>query len=383
MQKQIKVRIVQTKRDGVVLKWTDPNRGPRQIKAEGTTQRKWNQQARDLEDDLNHRQRELTWIKFWERFETSYLSQYSQKHQNKCNAMSERIQAEAKKRNLDPFLCRDVKREMITAVETTMRSEGLAEASITSCMQTLWSVLSWGMDEELIPPIRRPRKRKGKTAKQGSKKAKGRSLTLEEIERMEMSIPAAKKDCELAEPFLRAIKCCYLMGFRLDDCWQFRWDPQPDAHYPLNLDGKTPYMVFSDLQKSGIEQDVPLTPPAVEWLKSIREESGWVCRTIGFRGMHETPDRLCRVLSKAGELANIVVKATGGKRGKPKYASAHDLRRTFATHWHQKLTVSELQQLTRHADSQTLLNYYADSQRDVLAEKLSRFAESILSESGG
>lgn len=381
--KEIKVRIVRSKRDGVLLKWNDPKEGPRQLRAEGTTQRKWTKQAQELEDKLNNRQKELTWVDFWERFKESHLVHHSHKHRNKCSAMSERMIAEAAKRQLDPFLCRDVKREMITAIENAMRSDGLAEASIASCMATLWGILGWGMDEELLPIIRRPRKRSGKAAKKAGKKSKGRSLTLEEVERLEMAITKAKKDFELREPFIRAIKCCYLMGFRLDDCWQFRWEPYPGAHYPQNLDGKAPYIVFSDLQKSGLEQEVPLTPPAIEWLKSIRQDSGWVCRTVGAKGEHKTPDRLCRVISKAGELANIVVKATGGKMGKPKYASAHDLRRTFATNWHQKLTVSELQQLTRHADSQTLLNYYADAQRDVLAAKLSKFTEAILSESGG
>lgn len=380
--RQIRVRIVRTKRDGVVLKWRDPVDGPRQIRAEGTTQRKWEDHRRRLEMDLNNVSGDLKWSEFWDRICEDYLDALTRKHWNKCHAMYKRLQAAADSRRLSPFYCKNLSIGLIKSVETSMIAEGLAAASVRSNMNSLWSILTWGMDEELLPRINRPRKRRSKRSKQESQ-SKGRSLTLEEIERIEMMLDRARKPFEPKEPFIRAMTAARLIGLRLSDCWAFRWDPQPGCHYPLNLHGKHPMIEFSFEQKSGNNERVPLTPQAIVWLRSIEQVEGWICRTHGARGEHKTPNRLGRVISDAGRLANVVVKKNGGKGGKPKYASAHDLRRTFATTWHQKLTVSELQKLTRHADPQTLLTYYADAPTEFLATKLSQYADSILAESGG
>lgn len=380
--RRITVRIVRSKRDGTVFKWTDPREGPRQKKAIGRTQREIGKEARELEDELNQRQSRLTWDEFDRRYRESYLDEMSKGHRNKTKAMVERVKAAATSRKIDTLYCSDLTADLILEVEATYRKEKVADATVRSSMASLWAMLSWGMDTGLIPYFRRPRRRKGKQAKK-LQKSKGRSLTLEEIERMTEKVPECCKPREKPAEFILAMSAMRLIGLRLSDCWNFRWEPMEGAHYPLNLDGRRPVICFSDLQKSGVEEQVPLTPDAVIWLRSIRKESGWVCRTRGAKGEHATPDRLGRVIAEAGKAAGIIVKSTGGKRGKPKFASAHDLRRTFATTWHQKLSVSELQKLTRHADSQTLLSYYADAPTEALAEKLSSYAEKILRDEDG
>lgn len=381
--KRITVRVVRSKRDGTVLKWTDPREGPKQRKAFGRTQREVAKEAREFEDELNQRRSRLTWDDFDLRYRESYLDEMSKGHRNKTKAMVEKVTAVAKSRKIDTLYCSDLSVDLILEVESAYRKEKVADATIRSSMATLWAMLGWGMDAGLIPYFRRPRRRKGKQAKK-LQKSKGRSLTLEEIERMTDQIPNVCKPREKPAEFILAMSAMRLIGLRLSDCWHFRWEPMEGTHYPLNLDGKRPVICFSDLQKSGEEEQVPLTPDAVVWLRSIQKETGWVCRTRGAKGIHKTESRLGRVIAEAGKAAGIIVKSTGGKKGKPKYASSHDLRRTFATTWHQKLSVSELQKLTRHSDSQTLLSYYADAPTEALAEKLSSYAEKILrDESGG
>lgn len=379
----IKVRVVRTKRDGVVLKWTDPITGPRQVKAEGRNRRAHEEQRRELEDELNHQGTRLTWQRFYDRFWDSYLCDMSPGHQGKCSVMSERLVRAAERRRMKPLFCKDITTNLVTSVEDSMRDEGLSEATIRSNMATLWSILSWGVDEELIHKIHRPRRRRGKRSKILETASKGRSLTLEEVERLEDAIAKCVKPYEPPQPFVRAARAARLIGLRLSDCWLFRWEPMEDTHYVENLHGRTPAISFCPAQKSGRREIVPLTPPAIAWLRSIEQESGWVCRTRGAKGEHRTSNRLGRVIAAAGKAAGIVVKQNGGRGGKPKYASLHDLRRTFATTWHQRLTVAELQRLTRHGDPQTLMRYYADAPDSTLVEKLQRYSDSILCETSG
>ena len=63
--------------------------------------------------------------------------------------------------------------------------------------------------------------------------------------------------------------------------------------------------------------------------------------------------------------AGVIVNA-----GSRKTASAHDLRRTFATRWARKVAPAILQKLMRHANIQTTMGYYVDLDVDEMAEEL-------------
>ena len=53
-----------------------------------------------------------------------------------------------------------------------------------------------------------------------------------------------------------------------------------------------------------------------------------------------------------------------------KYASAHDLRRAFATRWSRKVMPAVLQRLMRHSAIETTLKYYVDLEADDLGDEL-------------
>ena len=55
---------------------------------------------------------------------------------------------------------------------------------------------------------------------------------------------------------------------------------------------------------------------------------------------------------------------------KIKYASCHDLRRSFANRWAPKVKLATLQLLMRHASIQTTMDYYVELDADELAEEL-------------
>ena len=71
------------------------------------------------------------------------------------------------------------------------------------------------------------------------------------------------------------------------------------------------------------------------------------------------------VISELGERAGVIVNLTEGK-----FASAHDLRRSFGTRWAPRVKPTVLQKLMRHANIQTTLKYYVAIEGDDIAEEL-------------
>ena len=390
--KKIRVRIAETARDGVQFKWTDFSGVDRQQSYEGRRTRNRIDEAKTaLEDELNRRGLRLKWPDFVEKYRVLWLGTLEPKSQGKPNTMIRRFEETLLARGISPdvFEVADITTELVLSVREQMQGS-IQRATLRSNMNALWSIINWGIDEGLLPEVRRPRERTRKSDRTEKTRAKGRSLTMEEIERMISAVKAnpdvpgnrrknettVRKAGESAERVVRAIHAMRLIGLRLEDCHLFRFEPADGYHYPVNLDGRHPMIAIAPEQKSGEEELIPLTPPAVKWLRSLDETEGYVCRLQGKRGHHRTANRLGRIIASAGRAAGIIVKRTGGRGGSPKYASAHDLRRTFCTTWLDKLPVNKVQTLSRHADPQTLLRYYSD----VPAERL---AAELNSQSGG
>lgn len=373
--KKIRVRTVESARDGVVFRWTVDGARRQQVYEGKRTRNRIEDARRELQDELNRHGSRLFWSEYKRRLAKLYFPTLSARTINKVETVLRKWDAVH-----SDFPCGDLSTGMVLKVQERMLEDGLQPASVHSNMQTLWALIFWGIDHELLPVIRRPRKRKGKQSKRIAKSG-GRSLVTEEIERMILMIranPIGEDGEHLLNPgedpesFIRAIHAARKIGLRLDDCHRLAWEPGPNRHW---VSGRT--IVFSDDQKSGLSEEIPLTPAAVDWLETVPKDIEWIARARGERGWHKTHNRLGRVISGAGKAARIVTKPNGGRGGGPKYAGAHDLRRTFATEWLSKLSVKEVQRLTRHADVNTLLTYYADCQVPELTAKLKSGGESV------
>lgn len=337
--KKIRVRVVETTRDGVLFKWTDAAGAAKQETYEGRETRNKIEEARlEIEDRINQTGSRLRWSKFWERYERRWLRKLSDESQSKPQSVNRKFTAMLKTQGLGDVECAELSSDLVQELREVMEDDGLASASIDSNMATLWAALNWGADMGLLPRLHRPRKRRTKEDAEVQSKAKGRPLTLEEIERMIDKIRTnpqigeikgrpvfVRRPDENAEQVVKAIHAMRLLGLRLDDCHRLRWDVSDTDHY-LKLDTRTPCVCLCSEQKSGREQELPLIPDDVTWLRDLPRVDTYVCRLSGSKGLHKTPNRLGRIIANAGRAAGVVVKATGGKGGKPKYASAHDFR---------------------------------------------------------
>jgi integrase len=366
---KIKVKTVKAGRDGIVFRWTDLAGRTRQRRYQGRKTRNRIEDARrEIEDQLNAVGVDLKWSQFLEQVRTLYYYGLGRRAIDKAETMLSRFQAIH-----GDFWCSRLHKTHLLEVERQMVLSDLASATIASNMATIWAIVNWGIDQDMLPPIKRPRKRKRKADKAESVSG-GRSLTGEEIDRM---VDAIRNNAELdgkpllkagedAESFVRSIYAARLMGLRVDDCHRLSFNNGLGRHVAY-IDESAPVIAFCSDQKNGLEEDVPLTPQAVEWLRTVPSGLEWIARARGSRGWHKTTHRLCRVIAGAGRAARIVTKRNSRRT---KYASAHDLRRTFAVEMLGRLSVKEVQKLTRHADCQILLRYYADVQQDTLSKKM-------------
>jgi integrase len=106
-------------------------------------------------------------------------------------------------------------------------------------------------------------------------------------------------------------------------------------------------------------------------------------------GKRMTRDHVTRTVTKIGKAAGVVVERkaaaasverkaeAAGEVAKRtgdtiRYASAHDLRRTFGSRWAKRVMPAVLQKLMRHETINTTLGYYVDLDADNLAEDLWR-----------
>lgn len=353
------------------MKWRAEDGSPRQRSCEGRTQRQQEAERQELEEELNNRAKDVTWFDLWDQFKQLHLADLSKKHAAKCVTMQRRLTEAAERLGIKRLKCSDINARLLLEVEAELLRIGNERSTVKSNLDTLWSIIAWGQSVDLIPDIARPKRKRGKRQKQSTnRKSKGRSLATEEIERLQAAIPLVCKRDEDPAGFIRATDAMRFIGMRLTEAWYFSWEPGEGRHYPVLLDTDKAAIQFDEMQKSGVEEKVPLTRQARDWLRSLDpEETGpWICRTKGKRGYHQTENRLGRVISDAGRKALIVVKRISTT--KIKYASAHDLRRTFVADLHQYLNLSELQRMSRHSDAQVLLDFYADSSTPTLMLKL-------------
>jgi integrase len=178
----------------------------------------------------------------------------------------------------------------------------------------------------------------------------------------------------LARPVDHAVWVHYLeglwrSGLRLEESTLFSWEE--DSLIYADLAGKHPRLrIYCEADKGGEDRLLPATPDFSEFLlatpKSDRQGRVFKINSLT-TGKPMTVKRISRIITAFGTDADIVVnKATG------KFASAHDLRRSFGTRWAALVKPATLQLLMRHKSVETTMKYYVDQDADEVAEELWR-----------
>jgi integrase len=145
------------------------------------------------------------------------------------------------------------------------------------------------------------------------------------------------------------------------------WDQ--DEPFTVDLSGRRPaFRIYAEAQKARRDEILPRTPDFAQWLLQTPEAArhGRVFKLNGLQtGKPITPKRVCRIVSKFGKKAGVVVNKTAGE-----FASAHDLRRAFGTRWASRVKPAVVQRLMRHANIATTMGYYVALDSADVADEL-------------
>jgi integrase len=380
---QIIVTVINYGRKYLYMRYRDPTTGKVVAKSTGkTTKKEAERIAAAWENDLRSGKHKsaskITWKEFRDRYESEVLSSLKDSTALKVsgvfNALEELI-------GIDKLAKLDA--NQLSRLQSKLRDEKkLAESTIKGHLAHLKAALNWAKTVNLIsevPAITMP-----KRAKSG-KMMKGRPITAEEFERMLAKVSEVidtagiakdeanqgEKDTEVVARWKWYLRGLYFSGLRISESLNFYWDRHDKL--TVDLSGKFPMLLIpAELEKGNKDRLMPLAPEFAEMLLSVPEDE----RTgpIFKLGRRESGNTLQRVwvsnlVSAIGKAANVKVN-TDIRTKAVKFASAHDLRRSFGVRWSARMMPNDLMEMMRHESIETTMKYYVGRNADTVAEKM-------------
>ena len=390
---EIKVNVVKyPDRENLVLRYVDPMTGKTKTKSAKTSSRaKAIKEAGKWEDDLRngryHAGSKMLWADFRQLYEEEMLAGLADSTAKKVGGVFNAVEE-----ILSPKRLRDLTGQRLSYMQAKLRERGRSESTIKGCLAHLAAALSWAVKVGILgiaPKIQYPKRAKG------ARMMKGRPIKGEEFERMLAAVPKvvdANRDEDDDSPprspswehFLRGL---WLSGLRLGESLELCWDR--DDKLCVDLSGKRPMLrIPAELEKGHKDRLHPVAPEFAEFLFATPEtqRTGYVFNPVAQRvhGERLTDLRVSHVVSAIGRKAGV--KVLTQPDGKVKYASAHDLRRSFGERWATRVMPQVLMELMRHESIETTLKYYvgrnAQSTADVLWAAHENAAGNISGNSG-
>lgn len=358
----IEVKVINlTCRKYLVYRWKDPLTGKDRQKSSGQTRRRLAE--RQIPEFIEQLLRdanlgETTWEEFRSRYQTEKLASLSRKYGANWNTV-----AAALEESIGPTLLKEVTSSAVSKFTSHLHGKLDSNVSVLSYLKTLRAAMNWAETIELIESA--PRFVMPKIPK--SELMRGRAITTEEFERMLESAGVVKGQAKSWRFLLRGL---WLSGLRLHDALDLSWD-DPQRQHVYRIDGRRP-MIFipAGRDKSKRERLLPMTPDFIEFLRQVPrwDRTGQVFRPRMKTSVCTNSDNASKVISRIGKAAGVVIQKQGDK---VKYATAHDLRRSFAVRWKTLgLSIDDLTTLLRHESFETTRNFY-------LGENAHRTADAV------
>jgi integrase len=362
---EIQVVVVQyPDRRFFMMRFVDPVTGKQKARSTGTTVRreaeriaaKWEQ---ELQQGTYRPKRNITWDEFRERYEQEKLSSLAPSTQKTAATAMNHLE-----RIINPLKLASVNAETLSRFQAALRREGKKDTTIGVNLSHLRPALSWAVSMGLlteVPDIHRPKSAKGR------KLMRGRPITGEEFDRFLAAVAKVRpQDAPVWSHYLTGL---WLSGLRLEESTILSWDD--DSPFAVDLSGRHPrFRIYAEAEKGRQDRFLPMTPDFAEFILATpkEEREGPVFKLTGVYTKEPiTLKRICRTISAIGKKANVVV-----NKASAKFASAHDLRRSFATRWASRVKPATLQLLMRHKSIETTLKYYVDQDADDVADELWR-----------
>jgi integrase len=332
--------------------YTDPVSGKRVVKSTktrdpGEAEREAGEWQRQLRAGLYQSPSKITWDEFVERYTSEHLSTLSP--QTKDSAIYSLAHV---KRGLNPDRICKLTTPTMSKFAMELRKQGMRETTLGRHLRHIHAALAWAVSMGMLAKVPDMKIFRG-----GS--SRGRGLSTEEFERLLTA-------CEKIRPqdalqWQRYITGLWLSGLRRGESIILSWDD--DSPFAVDLSGRHPrFRIYGKAQKSRKDETLPLMPDFAQWLLDTFPESERQGKVFK---LDVKPHRVGEILSKIGKKAGVVVNKADGK-----FATAHDLRRSFGTRWAKKVMPAVLQRLMRHANITTTMKYYVTLDADELADEL-------------
>ena len=354
------------------LCYFDPISGKKKAKSSGTTDwREAERLAGELEKELRAGRgaspSKITWQEFRKRYESERGPALSANSRGAFQSAANHLE-----RVLSPDRLCKLTAAALSSFQAKLRAEGMGEVSMGTYLRQLRATLSWGVGVGLLPGVP-----KMEIPRAGG--ARARAVSGEEFDRLLLAVPKVRPhDAPAWDFYLQGL---YLGGLRLSESLTLSWDQ--DGPFQVDLTGRRPaFRIEAAAQKARRDERLPMTEDFYRLIMQTpeAERRGRVFKLDGLRTRTPiTAQKVCCLLSKIGKKAGVVV-ATVEKRkrvdGKlvattvKKFASAHDLRRSFGTRWAKRVMPAVLQRLMRHADIDTTMKYYVTMDADSVADEV-------------
>ncbi|MSR60544.1 MAG: hypothetical protein EXS05_23365 [Planctomycetaceae bacterium] len=334
--------------------------------AKTSNHREAEREASKLEDKLragSYRGKcRLTWTEFWDRYEDEHLARLAPKTGKKSRTIRSVLME-----ILAPQRITDLTAARLSHFQSQLRKRGCTEQTIGGYVSHIRSALSWAFKMDLIPAVPKIES----VGRPKGQRSKGRSITGEEFDRL-LAMVEKVVGPEAAPSFTEYLYGLWWSGLRLGESLELYWDR--DDRLCVDLTGKRPMLrIPAQLEKGNQDRVLPMAPEFAAFLAKtpVEERTGRVFKLA--RRCHEgerlTDDRVGRLVSKIGEKAMVKV-WTHPVSGKVKFASAHDLRRSFGFRWSSRVMPAVLQQMMRHENIETTMEFYVGRDAEATADAM-------------
>ncbi len=365
-------------------RWTDPvslreRRKSTKTKIKRDAERFALKLEKELNEGLHYDRCTVTWLDFRKRYESEVVPGMAKRTSEKISATFNAVERIAR-----PKLLLQIDADAISKIVKRHRKDGLQEITIRSNLAHLKAALNWAKRIRLLhvvpdfPQLKRAR---------AEKVMRGRPLCLEEFERMLETVPKVikikgeseackQRKAEVVESWRFYLRGLWCSGLRLAESLELYWDREDKLS--LDFSRKHPMMVIrAESEKGNKDRLLPIVPEFAKFLEEVPEDerTGPVFDPLAERKHLERmlPSTVSKKIAEIGEKANIVVGDKGNidkktRERKPRFGSAHDLRRSFGERWSSKVMPQMLMQLMRHESMETTLKFYVGRNADKVAE---------------
>ncbi len=380
MTERIRVYVFRSnQREHLLMQFLDPLSGKKKTRTCGTANRREALKAAavwesELQQGRWQSPSKVTWADFRERYENEVLPGLARTTGLKVGTVLDTVE-----RLVSPRLLRDMTADRLSTLQSKLRDEVLrlekdseghvvkvhkrSENTIDGHLAHLRAALQWAANIGLLeacPKIMRPKRAKKSTV------MKGRPITTEEFERMLVKVSAVV-GAEAARSWEHYLRGLWLSGLRLKESLDLYWDR--DDKLCVDLSGRRPDA--ANPCGPGKGQPRPCAPdrPGLRCFPvgdSRGRPHGAGVRPDVAEGPRATthcgarrPGRVQDWREKAGVVVNT---------GKRKFASAHDLRRSFGERWASKVMPQVLRELMRHESIDTTMRFYVGRNAETTAD---------------